>query len=85
MMYLHSGASQLASSRWAILTKRFVMGYVKKVCLLVVGGGGVVLWSLWLLVAVCIHGLLLFVTVGGCCQWLLSSAMWVVVVGRHKC
>ena len=34
-MYLHSGASQLASSRWAILTKRFVMGYVKKVCLLV--------------------------------------------------
>ena len=35
MMYLHSGASQLASSRWAILTKRFVMGYVKKVCLLV--------------------------------------------------
>ena len=28
-------ASQLVSSKWAILTKRFVMEYVKKVCLLV--------------------------------------------------
>ena len=46
------------------------------------GGGS---RSLWLFVAVCVHGQSVFVAVGGRCGQLSLFAMWPVVVGRCVC